>query len=497
MYGFSNGWKGQQLTGSSDTVLDQTSTYGYDEFNRLTSRTVISGTVQNYTYVFDRYGNRWQQNPLNGGSSSQLSFNTANNQIIGFSYDAAGNMTYDGFHSYTYDAEGHITAVDGGSTATYVYNALNQRVRTMVGGSALEFVFNAAGQRVSEWNGTTRSLYFGKYYWGGKPVAFYAGSATHFEHQDWLGTERMRTTYNGGVEGTYTSLPFGDGQTKTGTDTDPSHYAQLDSDAESGTAHAQFRQYSDAQGRWLSPDPYDGSYSIRNPQSFNRYVYAGNNPLAAVDPSGQAANEITNGMYIFDEPFGGGAFIPDINWEIQARFSTMTYYPYAIVPSPPSPVIFPGNDGNYYLQNDDGSWTNLGSVLPQIQGSAQYLPNVTETTLQYYYIGSGGGSFVNVPSNGTPFFPYGHDIMVIPTVPWKQIKAAAKWYLCGNGVGDNIKNYTLEGTTKGAIVGGFAGSEGGPGGVAIGSLGGAVEGFFSGAYIGTVAAGACQALGAY
>jgi hypothetical protein len=55
---------------------------------------------------------------------------------------AAVNMTNDGFHSYTYDAEGNITAVDSGSTATYVYNALNQRVRATVGGAITEYVFN-------------------------------------------------------------------------------------------------------------------------------------------------------------------------------------------------------------------------------------------------------------------------------------------------------------------------------------------------------------------
>ncbi len=142
---------------------------------------------------------------------------------------------------------------------------------------------------MSEWNGATRAQLQGKYYWGAKPVAYYANGSTHFEHQDWLGTERMRTTYNGGVEGSYQSLPFGDGQATSGADTDANHYAQLDLDAESGTAHAQQRQDSNAQGRWLSPDPYHGSYQTRNPQSFNRYVYAGNNPLAAADPSGLLA----------------------------------------------------------------------------------------------------------------------------------------------------------------------------------------------------------------
>ena len=58
-------------------------------------------------------------------------------------YDAAGNMTSDGNHSYTYDADGHITAVDGGQTASYVYNALGQRVRTTVGSAITEYVFSA------------------------------------------------------------------------------------------------------------------------------------------------------------------------------------------------------------------------------------------------------------------------------------------------------------------------------------------------------------------
>ena len=60
-------------------------------------------------------------------------------------------MTNDGTHSYTYDAEGRILFVDGGSTAQYIYNALSQRVREVLNGSvANEYAFNAAGQRVAE-----------------------------------------------------------------------------------------------------------------------------------------------------------------------------------------------------------------------------------------------------------------------------------------------------------------------------------------------------------
>lgn len=113
----------------------------------------------------------------------------------------------------------------------------------------------------------------GQYYWRGTPIAFYTGGSLHFQHQDWIGTERARTAYSGSVEGTYTSLSFGDAFSAAGVDNDPYHFAQLDNDTESYTEHTQFRQYSSTQGRWMSPDPYNGSYDFGNPQSFNRYSY--------------------------------------------------------------------------------------------------------------------------------------------------------------------------------------------------------------------------------
>ena len=117
-------------------------------------------------------------------------------------------------------------------------------------------------------------------------VSFYAGGITQFDHQDWLGTERMRTRYDGSIEGTFTSLPFGSGSGISGTDWDQYHFAGLDHDYGSNTDHAQFRQYANASGRWTSPDRFSGSYDFSNPQSLNRYAYVGNNPLSMTDPSG-------------------------------------------------------------------------------------------------------------------------------------------------------------------------------------------------------------------
>jgi RHS repeat-associated protein len=239
---------------------------------------------------------------VSGGTLKSTSSGAQGTQLQSSSDTMLGrsaSYAYDGFNSYTYDAEGNITAVTG-NAATYVYNALNQSVRTVVGTATTEYVFNANGQRVSEWNGAHAQLK-GKYYWDGKPVAYYTTASSgsvgaHFEHTDWLGTERMRTTYNSAanptyaVEASYTSLPWGDAQTPAANGSDAAHYAQLDHDAETNTDHADYRQYSNAQGRWFSPDPYDGSYDQSNPQSMNRYTYAANSPLSNVDPSGLYGN---------------------------------------------------------------------------------------------------------------------------------------------------------------------------------------------------------------
>lgn len=61
---------------------------------------------------------------------------------------------------------------------------------------------------------------------------------------------------------------------------------------------AQFREY-EIYGRWPSPDPAGiAAANPANPQSWNRYAYVMNNPLALIDPLGLAAaglNQAPNG----------------------------------------------------------------------------------------------------------------------------------------------------------------------------------------------------------
>src|ERR1700749_573461 len=323
VYGTSSGWKRSQLLNQADTVLNQQVSYSYgDGFNRLTARTVMSGTAQNYTYSYDRYGNRVSQTALQTGYNFNPTINPANNQITtgGYTYDAAGNMLNDTVHSYTYDAEGNLTKVDGGSTAQYVYGVFNRRIHVQTPSATTEYTYDYAGRRISSWLSPNNSGIEGRIYWDGQQFGYRSrDGTTYFDHQDTLGTERIRTNYGGTVGSTYRSLPWGDGYTATvnnaGADQDNNHFAGLERDAESGTEHAQFRNYASTQGRWLAPDSYMGSYDLSNPQSMNRYAYVLNNPLSLVDPTGLDCGD-SNGTDIGDVggtgiEVGGGCNPPD------------------------------------------------------------------------------------------------------------------------------------------------------------------------------------------
>ena len=226
------------------------------------------------------------------------------------------------------------------------------------------------------------------------PVEFYASAVAHFQHQDWLGTERLRTTYNGGVEGTFSSLPFGDGYSVSGADDDGYHFAGMDQDSASND-HAQFRQYSNMAGSWMSPDPYRGSYDPTNPQSMNRYAYVMNNALAYTDPSGlYLAENCKGGCWGSGNPSGGLA--NEFTWmDIeQGIYANQSWTDPNSGITTNAPNIYKGPDGNWYAQEPDGSTTNLGSLLFNGSGSGS-LSGSSSSTIGYF-----GNVSLGVPSAG-------------------------------------------------------------------------------------------------
>jgi RHS repeat-associated protein len=80
--------------------------------------------------------------------------------------------------------------------------------------------------------------------------------------------------------------PFGTEYVVTGPGSNRYKFTGKERDAETGLDDFGARYYSSAMGRFTSPDPLLNSGKPWDPQSWNRYSYVRNNPLARIDPTG-------------------------------------------------------------------------------------------------------------------------------------------------------------------------------------------------------------------
>jgi RHS repeat-associated protein len=318
----SGGYAGNgNLLQHTDSVTG-TWAFGYDTLNRLTAASASSGIYsgENGSWNYDAFGNRKLESfsPAGGGSTQYtVTTPTAQNQVAGFQYDAAGNVLNDGNNSYWYDAEGRLCAVAynliGQTQYTqYLYDAEGRRVGKAAGAGlscgtpsstpSNEYLLGLNGEQVTEINGAGAPLH-SNVFAGGKLLATYnwADNGLHFPLTDPLGTKRVQVSSAGVPELNCVSLPFGNnlGNTRTSNCFEPSngasaadatehHFTGKERDTESGNDYFGARYYASSMGRFMSPDPSQLYFADpTNPQSLNLYSYVLNNPLVNVDPDGR------------------------------------------------------------------------------------------------------------------------------------------------------------------------------------------------------------------
>jgi RHS repeat-associated protein len=288
--------------------------YFYDGVNRLQSASEGGTGTWSQGYGYDARGNRWVDTsatsnlpPLSGEtpnapSSTSSAWFGADNRIAGWAYDEAGNLTgIAGLgRAFTYDAEGRqLTASVNGTTASYTYDGNGRRVTKTVGGVTTVFVYDAGGNLAAEYGGVAPGV-----------------SGPIYLTGDHLGSTRLVTNGSGASVKCYDYLPFGEeipvgvagrgacygGASYPGTpDVISGKFTGKERDAETGLDYFGARYFSGAQGRFTSPDPLDWlswqngndedrekfQQFIGDPQGFNQYSYARNNPLKYVDPTGE------------------------------------------------------------------------------------------------------------------------------------------------------------------------------------------------------------------
>jgi RHS repeat-associated protein len=94
------------------------------------------------------------------------------------------------------------------------------------------------------------------------------------------------TDSNGTVVSTVELDPWGGNTNRSSNDAfQPKKFTSYDRDSNQSD-EAMHRRYNRWYSRFDQPDPYDGSYDLTDPQSFNRYAYVQNDPVNFTDPTG-------------------------------------------------------------------------------------------------------------------------------------------------------------------------------------------------------------------
>ena len=190
-------------------------------------------------------------------------------------------------------------------------------VTNTVTGLVTRFTYDGNGNRVKVTSGVTTTVYVGAhyevqgatvtkyYYLGGQRIAMRvqgdpdpAKNGIFYLHADHpslrsgqaLGSASLTTNQSGAVVAQQRYYPYGEVRWSSGTmPTDRTFTGQQILPSTGGLMYYGARFYSPAIGRFLSADTIVPSPG--NPQDWNRYAYARNDPLKYTDPSGHWTEE--------------------------------------------------------------------------------------------------------------------------------------------------------------------------------------------------------------
>jgi RHS repeat-associated protein len=336
-------------TDGSGAWMAQYDRFSYDGANRLLTLYESGNNSGNtadifrfqQVFTYDRWGNRsidvTNTTPnIPGLTRESCVIDTATNRmtqrnLLTMTYDSNGNQTHDGVYARIYQAENKLTKANSASGLNYFYyDAGGRRTRRVVGGLETWQMYGFEGQLVAEYNvsGTFSGSNFPaaatptKEYGYRNGQLLVASDSTETDAnqkfkwlvQDHLGSTRMEVGSNGSLTTMRRTdyAPFGEelqggqrasmtgyGYTTVGS---RQKFTGKERDNETSLDYFLARYYSSSQGRFTSPDEFNGGpvesfgllaatnpvfyADITNPQSLNKYQYTYNNPLLYTDPDG-------------------------------------------------------------------------------------------------------------------------------------------------------------------------------------------------------------------
>ncbi|MBN9088418.1 MAG: RHS repeat-associated core domain-containing protein [Reyranella sp.] len=220
-------------------------------------------------------------------------------------YDANGNLTFDGTNTLGYDAENRLVSASAtGMTASYAFDGRGRRKSKTVNGTTTVFVTDADNREVLEYDGSTGAVQ--RWY------AYSLGPNAVLGQMDVIATARSTPVSDllgsiiGSMDaGTGTLSIFGYQPHGSSASTpSPFAYTGQRNDAETGLYYYRARHYSSRWGRFLQVDPV--GYSTGP----HLYGYVSNDPLNGTDPTGlfvtRTWNSFRDAMALTGEAVGAG-----------------------------------------------------------------------------------------------------------------------------------------------------------------------------------------------
>jgi len=356
---------------------NRTQNFMYDSLNRI-QQAYTSGTNWGETFGptatspgvapstpgIDAWGNLTNRSAVTGKTLTEgLSVSaTVKNQLTGFGYDAAGNMTSNGSATYSYDGDDRVTNAGG---YTYTYDANSVRIKKASGSAGVLYWYGLNGEVLAEsdLSGNFSAEYI---FFNGQRVARRDSSgAVHYYFSDHLGTHSLVTDAIGTMPPQDESdfYPYGGEIPIVNNDSNHYKFTGKERDSESSLDYFGARHYTSAMGRFMQPDEPFVDQEDSNPQSWNLYSYVLNNPLKSVDPDGNSHSECKkdeNGQDVCytvgDKP---GELLLSPTGNLQWNDKTKEWDPV----HQNSPLENVGWFANYALEQTVGNWVDsLGQL---------------------------------------------------------------------------------------------------------------------------------------
>jgi hypothetical protein len=230
--GTTAGTAGQLVSISNSSIngVAESAAYSYDDLSRLisSSQTTNAATTQR-RFAYDVWGNRTGEwDSVSGGNqiqsvtlaqsggvpTNQIQSVTTSGNPVSYSYDAGGNLTGDGVHTYAFDGENRIRSVDGGGTAVYNYDYKNRRVKRNAGGVITHYIWEG-NKVIAEYNVSSGAQIVDYVFAGGRLIgegtgsSFTTSSTFTYPIGDKV-SRRLLVDKSGNVLGRQAHLPFGE-----------------------------------------------------------------------------------------------------------------------------------------------------------------------------------------------------------------------------------------------------------------------------------------------